>query len=345
MSSAKIILADPDLHYLLKLQIRLMQGVSGDVEIESITDPDYFRTYFSVPRDAGCLIIFESMYSEELLKHNIDNIIILTESGEEEISPDGKIRKIEKYSSPNQIFNQIKSTLTSRIIIDQTKDVDVLTFYSASGGLGKTTLSLSMAKHLAGKHYRVLYINTESIQSHSYYLEDDRPVTGQIMMNLETSSSSVYGILKGSIRQEGFSYVPPLPSPLAFYGTGREIYNALIEDVCSSRDYDYVVVDTDSIFDNVISDILKQSTKVFFISNQEEAIVNTADRFLSDIDSSSGRFVFIRNNYSGDEESKTEQLDRVSVDQYVPHFDGMGRELLERISNSDSILKMALLIE
>lgn len=345
MGSPKIILAEPDLNYLLKLQIRLMEGVSGDVEIEAITDPEYFSSYFSVPRDAGCLIIFESLYSENLLKHNIDNIIILTESGEDEVSEDGKISKVQKYSNLNQIFNQIKSVLTSRIFIDQKKDSEIITFYSASGGMGKTTLALSMAKYLANKHYKVIYINTESIQSFAYYLEDDKPVPGQIMMNLETSSASEYGILKGCIREEGFSYIPPFPSPLSFYSTGRELYTHLIEEACASRDYDYIIVDTDSVFDRIIADILRRSGKVFFITDQAEAIAYTANRFLADIDRHPGQYVFIRNNYSGDEANRTEQLDQVTVDQFIPYFNDKGRALIDTICKSDSILKMALLID
>lgn len=345
MSSQKIILADPDLSYLLRLQIRLLEGVNGDAEIEAITDKDYFASYFSVPRDAGCLILCESFYSEELLKHNIDNIVVLTEDLDEQAPEDGKIRRVLKYSSLNQIFNQIKSVLTSRLVIDQKTDAEVLTFYSSSGGTGKTLLSLSMARYLADKHYRVLFINTESIQSFNFYLKDDSTISDRVMMTLETSSASAYDLLRNSIKNEGFSYLPAFPAPLSFYGMGKDFFPPLIHDASVSRNYDYIIVDTDSIFDDATADIIKRSDRVFFVTDPEEQTISTADRFMSAIDKRPGQYVFVRNNYITDGKSETEQLDRMAVDHYVPHFDAAGRELPGIVSQSESMLKMALMIE
>lgn len=345
MSSPKIIIADPDLNYLLKLQIRLLEGINGDAQIECITDEEYFKSYFAVPRDAGCLIVFEGFYSEDLLKHNIDNIVLLTESAKAEAADGGKVRCVEKYTTLNQVFNQIKAVLTSRIFIDQKKDVEVISFYSASGGMGKTVLSLSLAKYLGNRHYKVLYLNTESIQSMGFYLEDSTPLSNKTMINLETSSASAYGMLKSSIRKEGFSYLPEFPAPLAFYSIGKDLFTGIISEVCSLREYDYIIVDLDSIFDELVANILKISEKVFFITNQEEATTKTAERFLAEIDTRPGQYVFIYNNYLNDETNRTEQLDQVTVDQYMPHFYGKGRDLLERISSSDAMLKMALMLD
>ena len=69
------------------------------------------------------------------------------------------------------------------------------------------------------------------------------------------------------------------------------------------------------------------------------------NRFLEEIDKRPGQYVFVRNNYTNDQMHKTENLEQVMVDQYIPHFDESGTELIETISYSESILKLALMID
>ena len=122
------------------------------------------------------MIVGEYFYSRDLLKHNINNLFVLTEEDEEGATEELSVIKIFKYSGKGirEIYNEL--TYRSREELFQDSEVNkesiVIGFYSAIGGTGKTSLSIGLAEALAQNHQRVLYVNSESIHAFGYYYPD-----------------------------------------------------------------------------------------------------------------------------------------------------------------------------
>ena len=104
----KILIADPELHYLLKLQTKFFQKLQDSYEIEIISDKNYFERVFSSPQNADCLIINEGWFDSRLEKHNIEHIVLLSD---ELVSLGAKSAdissglKIPRHTSIEEIFN------------------------------------------------------------------------------------------------------------------------------------------------------------------------------------------------------------------------------------------------
>ena len=108
----KILIADPELHYLLKLQTKFFQKLQDSYEIEIISDKNYFERVFSSPQNADCLIINEGWFDSRLEKHNIEHIVLLSD---ELVSLGAKSAditsglKIPRHTSIEEIFNQVRN--------------------------------------------------------------------------------------------------------------------------------------------------------------------------------------------------------------------------------------------
>lgn len=76
-------------------------------------------------------------------------------------SINGLVMDIFKYTSIKEIFNEIAGKSADVLKIDKAskRETQVILFYSASGGVGKTTVAMGVAASLTKNYKRVLYIN------------------------------------------------------------------------------------------------------------------------------------------------------------------------------------------
>ena len=88
-------LVDNDENYLDPLVLKFVQEYEDKVELEVITESQYMKDYFSTPKQIDILVINESLFNNDVKKHNIKNVFLLTEYNTEERY------KIYKYSSVN----------------------------------------------------------------------------------------------------------------------------------------------------------------------------------------------------------------------------------------------------
>ena len=79
MAKPRIIIADTDISYIIPLQLKFVEEFFEKVEIEIITDKEYYNQLFSTPQKADILIVSEELYDVSLQRHNIGNIFLMTE--------------------------------------------------------------------------------------------------------------------------------------------------------------------------------------------------------------------------------------------------------------------------
>lgn len=107
MAKPRIIIADTDISYIIPLQLKFVEDFFEKVELEIITEEDYFETLFSTPQRADILIVSEELYSQAMQRHNISHIFVMNEQYEEEQTADLNVNHIFKYTSIKEIFNEI----------------------------------------------------------------------------------------------------------------------------------------------------------------------------------------------------------------------------------------------
>lgn len=147
MAKPRIIIADTDISYIIPLQLKFVEDFFEKVDLEIISDTEYFDTLFSTPQRADILIISDELYSQSMRRHNISHIFVMNEQYEEEQTADLNVNHIFKYTSIKEIFNEItgKSADVLKIENNGKQETQTILFYSASGGAGKTTVAMGVS--------------------------------------------------------------------------------------------------------------------------------------------------------------------------------------------------------
>lgn len=346
-----VVLCDEDERYLVPLELKIAEEFGDKVELIAITEKEYLKFYFSTPQDIDVLIINEALYEEEYEKHNINNVFLLTEEDEAMNTEDISLKKIYKYTSIKQIFNDIISNMSSKTIKNiSSKEKDETQFimvYSPSGGTGNTVVSMGIAAALSKCNKKVLFISTESIQSFNYYLKNKAYLSNDFARELQSHGENLLGSLRKSVNKEIFDYLLPFEKSTNSYNVTLDNYIYLLDALRYSEDYDFVVLDTSSQFSNNKTKLMSLCHKVIMVSMQSEDAAVKLSRMMDNIDCSDrNKFIFICNKYNENKVNyliKNPDINNIAISEYIPYFN---EEIIsmEALANNKHFKKLAYTI-
>ena len=350
MAKPRVIIADTDIRYIIPLQLKFVDEFFEKVDIEIITSEDYFDELFSVPQKADVLILSEDLYDPSVLRHNISHFFLMTEQHEEEATHELKVNRIFKYTSIKEIFIEIIGK-SPGVFDDDTpkKDTQVILVYSACGGTGKTTLALGMSTCLTKNYKRVLYLNAARLQTYQRMLGNASPITAtDIYTKLARTGESVYNDIKHVIRKEQFSYLPPFKAALMSLGVEYSVFEKIIISAKRSADYDYIIVDADTTFDEDKAKLIHLADKVIIVTNQNINSVYATNVLVSNINgANSEKYVFVCNNFKKERDNaliSPEISLKFTIQDYIDHIDHYDRLNCDSLSKSEGIQKATFLI-
>lgn len=348
MGIPKVILADTDeKSYLSPLEVKFLEELNDEIELEVITDPAYFKAHFSTPQSAEILVVSEELYFGDLQKQNISNIFVLSENIDEGGTEDLRLIKIFKYTNTTEIYNQIIAT-SAIIQLNKDKETSVVLFYSAAGGVGKTTLSMVTSYCLAKKFKKVLYINAQRINSFEFYLNNTSPISSSVYSELINADSDVFDKIKFSKRNEGFDYIPPFAAELSSLNLDFNVYEKIIDSAKATKEYDVIIVDTDTVFDSDKASLITKANKVVIVTTQSRASVNATNMLLNNMNcNDGGKYLFVCNDFDpkGYDAFKSNALKlSFSVNEYIRHIPNIDELRLDDISNDTDIQKLSFLV-
>lgn len=327
MARPRIVIADTEVNYVIPLQMKFVEDFFEKIDLEIITEKAYFDEKFSTPQRADVLIVSESMYDPAVQRHNIANVFLMAEQpGEGGVDTPG-LTKIYKYTSIKDIFNQIigKCGEVLKACGAEKKETRVIVVYSANGGAGKTTVAMGMCAGMAQNFKNVLYINASHLQMFHGLLENPSAITSNgIYGVLARGTETVYEEIKHAIRKEGFFYLPPFKAALLALGVPYGVYKAIVKGAKKSNEYDYIVVDVNSTFDEGCVELLAMADKVLIVTNQTEPAISATNLFLSNINGSNKeKYSYVCNRFNKEEENaliSPEVSLKFAVDEYVEYF-------------------------
>lgn len=327
MARPRIIIADTEVDYVIPLQMKFVEEFFEKIDLEIITDKAYFNEKFSAPQRADVLIISEEMYDPAVQRHNIANIFLMAEQPGEGGADAPGLTKIYKYTSIKDIFHQMigKCGDVLKVCGAEKKETKVIVVYSANGGAGKTTVALGMCAGMAQNFKNVLYVNASHLQMFQDLLENPSAITSNgIYGVLARGAETVYDEVKHLIRKEGFSYLPPFKAALLSLGVPYNVYKTIVKGAKKSNEYDYIVVDVNSTFDEGCVELLAMADKVLVVTNQTEAAISATNLFLSNINGSNKeKYNYVCNKFNKDETNgliSPEVSLKFTVDEYVEYF-------------------------
>lgn len=351
MAKPRVIIADTEESYIAPLQLKFIEDFFEKVDLEIITDENYFSELFSTPQQIDILIVSESLYDRSLSKHDISHVFLMTEHYEEELTAELTVNRIFKYTSIKEIFNEIigKSNNVFHLKVGEKKETQVVLVYSACGGVGKTTVAMGISACLTKNYKRVLYINADRLQFFHGMLENMTSISnGDVYAKLANPTDRVYSEIKHVIRKELFSYLPPFKGALMSLGLQYSLYEKIILSAKASGDYDFIVVDADVTFDEDKARLFSIADKVVVVTNQTISSTLATNILVSNMNGvNAEKYLFVCNNFNKDTENaliSPNIILKFTVSDYVEHFHHFENMKAVDLARESSMQKIAFLI-
>lgn len=352
MGKPRIILADLDHEYIKPLLQKFVKEFFDKADLEIISDKEYFDNFFLNPQRIDIFVVSEVLYDPSLKLHDIAHIFVLSENVEAGNTEELDIDRINKYTSTNEIFNEIIGISSKDVDFSgiEKKESKLLVFTSASGGTGKTAVSIGVAESLSKDYKRVLYINASRLQNFMYYFENKVPISSREVLDvLKNPGERVYEDVKALIRHEGLSYLPNFKASLLSLNIPFSIFLNMAISAKKSGDFDFIIVDLENTFDEETIRYLDAADKVIIVLNQSESSVYAANNFVSNVNvHNQDKYFFVCNSYDRNAHNALSSGDydlKFSINEYVEIFeDGMQNDV-EAISNTKGIRKLSVLFE
>jgi len=351
MAKPRIIIADTDQNYIIPLQLKFVEDYFEEVDLEIITDANYFEALFAVPQRADVLIISEDLYSLEMRRHNISHIFLMTEQYEEDQTADLNVNHIFKYTSIKEIFNEItgKSADVFKSKKGVIQETQIVLVYSACGGTGKTTVAMGISASLTKNYKRVLYLNAARLQAFQCYLDNPSNLTAtDVYAKLANPTETIYADIKHVIRKEIFSYLPPFKAALMSLGIQYSVFLEIIKAVKKSGDYDFIVVDADVSFDEDKAELINIADKVVVVTKQNRAAVLATNLLVSNITGiNPEKYFFVCNDFDKELDNaliSPSMTLQFSINEYVEHFGRYDQMKCADLARDEGIQKTAFLI-
>lgn len=350
MDKIRVLLADTDERYLMALERKFIDGFEGNADINIITDADYLSVFFGTPQYLDILIINDGLYDRSFERHDIANIFILSENmrmGESTGNLNNNY--IYKYTSVKEIFNEVVNNLSinSTASFSNVKETRVITVYSPIGGVGTTSMAVGLSAALVKNHKKVLFISTDSLQSFSTFFEDKAELNSNVEKQMVSENEYIYDALKSSIQNEIFDYIPPFRISLSSLNITMPQFIILINSIKGAKEYDYIVVESTSVFTEGTSNLMGYSNHVIIITGQDKISAHKLGCLLKNIDcSDSNRFMFVCNKYKNYKENVLVAegvLGSIRIDEYVDYMEDEDLLSMERLLRSKSIQKLAMI--
>lgn len=351
MSKQRVLVIDNDINYIIPIQTKFAEEFFENIDLEIITEQQYFDSLFSSPQKIDILIISAELYNDQIQRHDIGVTFVMSE---ENISDDTgflNVNYIYKYTSIREIFNQILGKSGNNLKLNKSNEegTKVIAVYSAEGGAGRTTVSMGIASSLVKNFKNVLYINADRLQNFQYLLKDRTPIGGSdLYQNIIAPTDKLFHGIKHLIRKEEFNYLPPFSSSIMSLGIDYSVFEKLMMSAKMSEEYDYIIVDCDSVFDEYKAEIINKSDKVIVLVKQTKASVFANNILVGNINGiDPEKFLFICNDFKSDKENhliSNEIKINFRVSDYISHIDNIENKNILEIAQDSSIQRATFLI-
>ncbi len=347
----RVVIADLDRLYLLPLQQKFVKEFYSNIDLEIITERDYFNQLFEKPQMIDILIVSEQLYSPALQKHGIKSMYIMSENETRADVDSSNGNYIYKYTSIIDIFDRVTGSsfnILNPVVLNKVKPKIIL-FYSANGGAGKTTIALGLCSNLASRYKRVLYINAErlQVQNHLYCYFNDISYPDYYAA-LQSPSSNAYSDVKPFINGDKFDSLPVLKLSTVALGIPFEKYCDIASCAKKSNDYDYIIIDSDSVFDENKADLISLSDRLVVVYEQTKQSIAKTNALIKNIDIyAKDKYVFVCNKYKDSKhlcDSDINYKCDFDTNERLEYLETYDMYSVERLSQLETMQKIAYLI-
>lgn len=196
--------------------------------------------------------------------------------GIESVRGQSAIYKFQKgeliYKEVLSIYSEKTSEFTE-FKLDNNSGTAVITFTSASGGVGCSAVAAACAIALAKQGNKTLYLNMEQCgDSNCIFSAPGQFDFSDVIYAIKSKKTNLTLKLESSVKQDpsGVYFYDPCKVALDMTDLNSEDVRSLLNNLTLSGDYQYIIVDTEFRIDKTFIQYLSRSAKVIFVSDGSE---------------------------------------------------------------------------
>ncbi|GKX30629.1 chromosome partitioning protein ParA [Vallitalea longa] len=273
MVKLKIIIADNDKGYLNAVSKYLASWDETDFNVISFNDKDLLEDYLKINK-VDILLISPSLMNEDI---NLKNVQVTIMNTPDRI-PENMLKYpfIDKYQSGDSIARELLSIFSKNskdeiIIKKNSVSCEVIGVYSPVGGIGKTTVSLGIAKSYATSRISTLFISLEEMASYKGILDcNNNNNFSDLLYYIKQKNKNLMMKIEGLKNVDvdtGLNYFSPLACYRDIYEISEDELVRLIEFIKCNSNYERVILDFDSNLSDKNIELMKTCDKVLLLTN------------------------------------------------------------------------------
>lgn len=334
MAKVAVAIVDKDEEYLERLTVYIKTSEFQDkIDCKTFSSKKILEKYIASGKSEGFDILLSPV---DLMPGDLSAAKVVIELYEKQ--PSGsEFSTVFKYQPVNNIVEQILNIYMEKYETDglfmgsSEVDTRIVSVFSASGGSGKTIFSLNLANQLTLQGKNVFYINLESYSS-----------VGAVFSNGDSFSKLLYYLKK---RDENLNlkleqlkkfdsglkmyYLEPLNSPRELAELEKEDLEKLMKALVDAGNYDFIVLDLDSVFSQLNNSILTSSHHIFWLLvddllslNKNIVGIDTYNELSQDKLKGTSRVIPVVNKYRGSFNMELPQREEFRKPKTLPYISG-----------------------
>ncbi|MCQ2748519.1 MAG: hypothetical protein MJ246_00455 [Clostridia bacterium] len=178
--------------------------------------------------------------------------------------------ELYKYQPSNLFFRNIQTIIKENTIVTniEKSDMKFVSFYSPSGGVGKTKNAQKCAR-LLSNYDKTFYLNLEMFSN----MERDEEGKMNLLRALYSAENITKEMFEEDTIKKGKNLYMfyPMNNPYDLISVSKISFNKLLEKI-SSFGFKFVVFDFDSRLDHITLDALTKSNIVFLINDNTNKV-------------------------------------------------------------------------
>lgn len=188
-------------------------------------------------------------------------------------------RAICKFQKGELIYKEVLSIYSENVAnktgfrLDSNSSSSVLTFASASGGVGSSTIAAACSIALAKRGKNVLYLNMEQCgNANSIFNAPGQFDFSDVIYAVKSKKSNLGLKLESTVKQDstGVCFYDPCDVALDMTEITSEDIRSLLTQLTLSGTYQYIVIDTSFRFDKAFVEYTKISSNVILVTDGSE---------------------------------------------------------------------------
>lgn len=275
----RVVLADNDSEYIENFKKTAVLNYNSGIEYSFFSDKEEFERHM-FERKCDVLLIDENMEYEDF-----DGIkIILTDI--KGVDNKNGFQAVYKYQKTENIYHAIVDAYAvmkekEGVIFHNNGNARVVSFVSAGGGTGKTTVCFAVAKLLKDMGKEVLYIPFEQFSDINYTRRGDETQTLSNLFYEVKKGSSTLGIkVKNIIRRgaDDLLFIRPMDNPTEIWQMDGDEWASMLDAISDIDNIDYILLDhSPGVFSNFNITLQKADMVCLVTDATQNGMVKTTE--------------------------------------------------------------------